>query len=613
VLLASVAAATHPLGAAPEDTAARLAAATRPGLDPPAMAARLQGAPSPGGGSAAAASAPLRAPERTAADVGRVERFTVLDQTQTPNVQLQIDAELRLVTPFGHWYVQSGRSVDDAALRSSADSYEQTIYPTVQRLVGGGRDIGPVALLHADVPGVAGYFDSRDLYPRWVYSNSNERPTLYLNSSAVRPGTSGYVHTVSHELTHLFHYFVHPSEDTWLKEGLGELAQELVDPSYQYGVRSFFSRPSTQLTAWAHPPADLSVHYQSAYLFLRYFLERYGGPDVLGPLLAAAGRGPSTVDAYLAASGRGERFEDVFRDWTVANLVQDRGLAAGQYGYQRAPDGRPRVSQVASTGLEEGRLPQYGTDYWRLAGGPQRVRFQGGATVPVLGADPPAGVPFWWSQRGDLLDTRLTRELDLRGQSQATLTFDLRYDVEADYDYGYVMVSTDGGTRWQPIAGQHTTGADPTGRNLGVGYNGKSGGSGQWVREELDLTPYAGQRILVRFEYVTDDAYNTDGVAVANVAVPALGWQDDGSGWTAEGWALIENALPQRFAVQLVEYRGDQAIAVRQVPLGADNRGDADLPTLGGDVISVVVVVSALAPLTLQPSRYTLAVEPLAP
>ena len=59
--------------------------------------------------------------------------------------------------------------------------------------------------------------------------------------------------------------------------------------------------------------------------------------------------------------------------------------------------------------------------------------------------------------------------------------------------------STDGGTGWQPLTGRYTTTANPTGNNLGAGYNGQSGGAGggaQWVREEIDLTPYAGQQVL---------------------------------------------------------------------------------------------------------------------
>jgi hypothetical protein len=409
----------------------------------------------------------------------------------------------------------------------------------------------------------------------------------------------------------MFHFYVDSQEDTWVKEGLGELAQELVDPAYRYGVSTFLSRPSTQLTGWppSPPSPEHSYHYQAGYLFLQYFLQRYGGPDILPALLAAGGRGPSTFDGYLAATGRPERFDDVFRDWVIANLVQDPTVAEGQYGYQRPPEARPRVVEVRGPGLQDGRVPQYGTDYYRI-GSPARLRFQGSPTVGLLSADPPSGGAFWYSNRGDMLDSRLTRPLDLRGVSQATLTYDLRVDTEEDYDYGYIMVSADGGSRWEPVTGRYTTTANPTGRNLGVGYNGKSGDGAQWVSESVDLSPYAGQQVLVRFEYITDDSYNAQGLAVARVAVPELGWQDDGSGWTAEGFVWADNAIPQRFALQLVEYRGDQA-TVRQVPVDASGLAEVDLPGLGGDLTAVVVAISGLAPTTLLPARYTLDVAPI--
>src|SRR5579884_4108752 len=445
--------------ATPEDTAARMAAAVRPLFDARALVTRLHGTP-PG-------PLEITPPERTAADVGRVEQFRLLDQTQTPNVLKTIDAELRRVTPHGYWYVERGRTVDDDALARSADTFENAIYPTVQRLIGGGRELGAITLLHADVPGVAGYFNSADLFPRWVHPESNERPMLYLNFSAI------------------------------------------------------LSRPSTQLTGWppSPPSPEHAYHYQAAELFLEYFMQRYGGPEVLAPLLADGGRGADTFDAYLAATGRPERFDDVFRDWVIANLVQDPSIAQGQYGYQQPPDGRPRVVDVRGPGLQDGRVPQYGTDYYRI-GSPAHLRFQGATTVGLISDDPPAGGPFWWSNRGDMMDTRLTRPLDLRGLSTATLTYDLPVDTEQDYDYGYVMVSTDGGTRWEPLAGQYTTSANPTGHNLGVGYNGKTGNNAQWVAESVDLSPYAGQQVLLRFEYVTDNSYNAQGIAVARVAVP---------------------------------------------------------------------------------------------
>ena len=62
-----------------------------------------------------------------------------------------------------------------------------------------------------------------------------------------------------------------------------------------------------------------------------------------------------------------------------------------------------------------------------------------------------SGRYVWWSNRGDESDTTLTRTFDLTGLEQATLQAWLWYDIEKDYDYAYVEVSTDGGQTWEVL------------------------------------------------------------------------------------------------------------------------------------------------------------------
>ena len=42
----------------------------------------------------------------------------------------------------------------------------------------------------------------------------------------------------------------------------------------------------------------------------------------------------------------------------------------------------------------------------------------------------------------------------------------------------------------------------------------------QWVSEQIDLSPFAGKQILLRFEYVTDGALNKPGFLLDNIAIP---------------------------------------------------------------------------------------------
>lgn len=95
-----------------------------------------------------------------------------------------------------------------------------------------------------------------------------------------------------------------------------------------------------------------------------------------------------------------------------------------------------------------------------------------------------------------------------------TLTFKVNYNVEASYDYGYVDVSTDGGSMWTPVAGNITTNANPSGNNRGNGINGSSGG---WVNAIFPLTGFLGQDIQLRFTYTTDGAVTGTGIVIDNI------------------------------------------------------------------------------------------------
>lgn len=103
-----------------------------------------------------------------------------------------------------------------------------------------------------------------------------------------------------------------------------------------------------------------------------------------------------------------------------------------------------------------------------------------------------------------------------------TLTFKVNYNIENDYDYAYVDVSTDGGTSWTPIQGNITTANNPNGLNRGHGITGSSAG---WIDAIFPLTAYLGQAIRIRFLYVTDGAVlGTIGMRVDNIfPVPLCG------------------------------------------------------------------------------------------
>jgi hypothetical protein len=587
------------------DLEARLDAAALPTRDNYDLAVRL------GGVSAAAAYAPV--PAIGEAQLGESRQFWVLDQPAAKS--FQVSATLRLISDHAYWYVQDDRAerVSAETLERSANVFESHTFPTIEHFFGGdppgfpGAGDPHVVFLLGRVPGVAGYFSGADTDPPIVHPRSNDREMIYVNVDALQPGQDTFDSIMAHEFQHLLHYARCPGQETWVDEGSSELASR-VDGYDGTSPQAFAARPGVQLTTWASAqPDELARHYQAAYLFLRYVAERYGGWDALPPLLQPCLRGPTLFERFLQQQGSSEHFDDLFADWTVANLVGDPSVGDGRYGYAGGP------SRLALTGTAEVGQPfestpmQYAADYVELPVSAGHADFAGDPTVAVLGAPDATGGGMWWSNRADDLDSRLTRRLDLRRVTAATAHFRAWYDVEQRFDYVYVSGSVDGGATWRMLAGRASTPDDSVGNGFGEGWTGTSGGGGTptWVDEQVDLSPLVGHDALLRFEYVTDQAYNGGGFALADFAVPELDLNEPGAvegSWSADGWVRVDGPLPEHWQVRLVRWL-DGGVAVDAQPVGADGR--ASFP-LDPSARREVLVIAPTALRTLEPGRYVL-------
>ena len=287
------------------------------------------------------------------------------------------------------------------------------------------------------------------------------------------------------------------------------------------------------------------------------------------------------------------------------------------------PDGDEDAVGATGRSPLRGTVAQHATDYIAVApppaGGRLRVAFEGQPTVRLVPNAPAGGRWQWWSNRGDASHSSLERILDLTGVSSATLSVDLWYDIEVGWDYAYVRASADGGRTWDALRGAHTSAYNPNGNALAPGYTGVSGadpegdaGSAEpiWVREEIDLTPYVGGSVLVRFDYVTDDAVNAPGLCLDNLQVEAIGWMDDveagEDGWRAVGFVRHDNVLPQDWIVQAI-MPGEEP-RVERLEVGPDGRGEWLLPPIAEGGEDLILAISALASTTTERAEYAFSV-----
>ncbi len=539
----------------------------------------------------------------------------------------QISAKLVYITPHVYDYLEDGTTVDLGALKSSADRFENSLLVTDHRYFGqewtpGVDDDQHITLLNAtDLPGdTSGYYNWMDEYPQAVFPSSNQREMIYLHlgQNFLTPNTDEYDKTLAHELELMIHHHARPGDPTWLREGAALLAQHLNGFDASQTDTAFLAAPGTQLDTWDAKDGN-PAYYGAGFMFLDYFAEHYGGYGVLKQLMGDPAQAPLNFNDVLAENGYSDRFDDVFAKWVMANALNDELQGnTSPYAYKTITNehAQPQHTVTALPFHDQGVTPQYSVQYYEAklpANSDQtlHIAFKGQPTVPLISA--PAlnqGENLWWSNRGENMASTLTRSVDLTklaGQT-VTLNFNLWYDLEAGYDYGYVLVSTDNGSTWNTLSVSGSTSDDPNSLNLGNGLTGTSNNA--WVQASADLSPYAGKVILLRFMSVTDDSVDRQGMAIAHISIPQLSFSDDGAsdnGWQAQGWIRNNNVLPEHYSVQVALFGNDDSLAkVVPVPVGADGTGTLDLPHAGAQISRVLVAVAPYAPATTQSASYTL-------
>ncbi len=536
------------------------------------------------------------------------------------NRHFQIEAVLRYKTEHAYFWVQKDEEVDMRALEEAARFFEENIYPTDRRVFGEewqpGVDNDPrIAFLHARGLGstVAGYFSSADSFPRAVSPYSNEMDMFYINLDATQPGDPFYLDVIAHEFQHMIAWYQDRNEETWLNEGLSVLA-EVVNGFRMGGhLNVYLSNPDLQLTGWSDEFS--TPHYGAAGLFTYYFYEHYG-EEAVRRLARHPANGMASFDAVLKDLGYPMTSIDLFADWVVANLVNNPHLDRGQYGYRDEVTERATAQREVSEypALIQETVAQYGVDYIRLKGeGDLRVAFSGSSLNRVAPLSPREGAFVMWSNRGDDSDSRLYTEVDLTSVTSATLSFWTWYDIEELWDFAYVIVSTDGGEHWEMLESPNMTRENPYGNNLGVGYTGVSGGgeTPQWVQERIDLSAYAGQKILVGFEYVTDDAFTRPGFFVDDVRIDAVGladgFEEPSTRWVQEGFLRTDTFVPQAYLIQVIQVKKNKMKPLQRYIVTQDESLEFEVQDIGA--WDTTLAISALAPLTWEVADYTLTIQ----
>ena len=112
---------------------------------------------------------------------------------------------------------------------------------------------------------------------------------------------------------------------------------------------------------------------------------------------------------------------------------------------------------------------------------------------------------------------RYNNQIGLTNVLGAVLEFDTQWDIETDYDYGQIQLSTNNGSTWIALAGHYTN--PSTGSFQPPNQPVYDGTQLTWVHESIDISAYAEQQITIRFYFASDYAVQKDGWYVDNLKI----------------------------------------------------------------------------------------------
>ena len=137
---------------------------------------------------------------------------------------------------------------------------------------------------------------------------------------------------------------------------------------------SYMDNADMQLNDWGGDIGDNGPHCSASYLFMVYFLDRFG-EDATKALVRHDENGfvgiekvTNELDLTNATTGKPYTSNELFADWAVANLLQDTGIEGGRYDYQTYnPTSVDMEKSVFDCPTQvNGNVFQFGVDYIEL-------------------------------------------------------------------------------------------------------------------------------------------------------------------------------------------------------------------------------------------------------
>ena len=533
--------------------------------------------------------------------------------------------------PSGTWRDED--RISTTQLQYLLDEFDSNIYPTVTSIYGEPLERGDegqkVWVLIHNIRDES-YYEDFEYYVAGYFSSSedatNNKNMFHLDSYdwENRVGPDGerpylYEGTFAHEFEHLVHFDQDPDEPSWVDEGLADLAAFLCGYGHSSGhiayyfMRHFF----TPLTFWGSGLED----YGASYLFQLYLFDHFGGIDFISDLVQEQANGIEGIENTLDAHGYGWiDFDEIFDRWTIANYIDEKPKnkwhRVSKYGYKSldvgsedtwgytieyfivddnnyfnglfddagwGPDMWIFPIYEAPFEVTEDDWPfyfygypmPYTAQYYRFTNEKlSKVTFDGADTSDIL---PYSGDYEWYSGVGAWAWRSFYQSFHIP-DTGANLNFKTFYDIEGDWDYGYVEVFN--GTDWFTLYADGTVDylgnpqmsencpdeREPMTYEAAGRWHGFTGNSGGWVDVSMDLSFFAGQDIDLYFTTWQDGAFTLVMMYVDDISIPELDFYDyvdyadaGEASWTTTGWEITNGIYPNGWSMNVIKTKNVNA------------------------------------------------------
>jgi hypothetical protein len=356
--------------------------------------------------------------------------------------------------------------------------------------------------------------------------------------------------------------------------------------------------PQNSLTLWGDEGdgSEILADYGNAWSFLLFLRDRYGDAMIESIHRDKAAQGLKSVQDALDRFGKGAKVASVLHDYQLMTLVDK--IAGSKGGSITGIDKRLATSAslnstvnllnpaayVAPGASPNGAdfVPLRTTGIGYMSGADLRsVGFAGRRTLPptplkwtvaprvpllpTLSFPPypnvppiddvpppelpasPLDNPALFSGNEGLTDASAVFATTVPTDNP-TLTYTTSYNMEDGFDYGYTVISTDGGKTYKTLKNANTKEAKPPAQK----GDGLTGSAPLPTPQTFDLSAYKGQAVVLGFRYVSDPLVNLGGWYIDDVKVGNQLISDGSSRAPFKSFTQLSPTQVKNWSVQIV-------------------------------------------------------------